>query len=342
MNRRFQLPLFLGLLALCLICILASLLVGTETLSIAQAWAEWRSGAPRYETPTLNILLNQRLPRTLAALIAGAGLSLAGCAFQALLRNPLATPYTLGVASAGAFGAWAATVIGQGTGAMASILGFSFVQIAAFACASADVLVIFLLAARKRMSPSILLLTGVTLGMLANAGIMTMRYFARPDRLVMMDRWLMGGVDVLGYQPVITLYVGVTPCLFILLAQASQLDQLGFSREMAVGRGVKIRRLQAVTFLVGSAMIAVIVSKVGPIGFVGLIVPHAIRGLTGSRHRVLMPLSAVAGGGFLCFCDIIARKLFPGETPLGIVTSLLGAPFFLYLLTRRRFTGWEG
>jgi len=111
--------------------------------------------------------------------------------------------------------------------------------------------------------------------------------------------------------------------------------------EIAAGRGINVKLLQVVTFFIGSLMTAMIVSVVGTIGFVGLIVPHIVRSMTGSRHRLLMPLSVLVGGGFLCFCDIVARKALPGETPIGIITTLLGGPFFLYLLMRRRFTDWE-
>ncbi|GMV93274.1 MAG: ABC transporter permease [Candidatus Hydrogenedentota bacterium] len=321
----------------------ASLLIGTETLSVGRIVAEWRAGEAINDSPALSILFNQRMPRTLVALIVGCGLTIAGCSFQALLRNPLATPYTLGIDSFGAFGAYAATIFGSAAGWTAfEIAGFSHVQASAFAFATFDVLLIYGMATRKtRMAPSVLLLAGVTLGLLAGSGILFLRYLARPEQLVNMDRWLMGGVDVIGYEPVLTLLIGVVPCSIVLLAQAPKFDQLGFGEEMAAGRGVNVRRLQLTTFLVCSLMTGIIVSKVGPIGFVGLIVPHAVRSITGSRHRVLMPVSMIAGGAFLCACDIIARKFMTGETPIGIITSLIGAPFFLYLLTRRRFTDWE-
>jgi iron complex transport system permease protein len=322
---------------------LASLLIGTENLSIGRIIAEWHAGAPLKQSPALSILVNQRMPRTLVALIVGCGLTIAGCSFQALLRNPLATPYTLGIDSFGAFGAYAATIFGSAAGLSAfEFAGFSHVQASAFAFATFDVLLIYGMATRKtRMAPSVLLLAGVTLGLLAGSGILFLRYLARPEQLVNMDRWLMGGVDVIGYEPVLTLLIGVLPCSVALLAQAPKFDQLGFGEEMAAGRGVNVRRLQLTTFLVCSLMTGIIVSKVGPIGFVGLIVPHAVRIVTGSRHRVLMPVSMIAGGAFLCACDIVARKFMTGETPIGIITSLIGAPFFLYLLTRRRFTDWE-
>lgn len=326
----------------CLAVMAASLFVGAETVSLGQAWRDWRAGIPVVESLSLSLLLIHRLPRTLAAVIAGSGLAVAGCSFQALLRNPLATPYTLGVASAAAFGAYTASVVTFGLGVRLSVLGFSPVQATAFLFAAVDVSVVYFLAVQRvRVSPSVLLLAGVTMGMIANAGMMLMRYLAHPSLLLSMERWLMGGVDVLGYGSVLTLFLGVTPCAVVLLAQAARFDQLGFGEEVAGGRGVNVRRLQAVTFLVGSLLTAVIVSEVGPIGFVGLIVPHAVRSVTGSRHRTLMPMCLVAGGAFLCLCDIFARKTLPGETPIGIITAFVGGPFFLYLLLRRRFDEWR-
>lgn len=316
-----------------------SLLVGAESISIADAWHAWRRGVPAYESPSLGILLYQRLPRTLAALLTGGGLALVGATFQALLRNPLATPYTLGMASAGALGAWIATIVFP---AGWVLLGFSPVQALAFVFAALNMSLVYAMALRRRrLSPAVLLLAGVTLGMIANAGILFMRYLARPDQLIMMDRWLMGAVDVLGFEPVIVLAVGVLPCSALLLAQGAKFDQLGFDPEMASARGVHVGRLQFVTFAVGSFMTAIIVSKVGPIGFVGLIVPHAVRSLTGSRHRLLMVVSFIAGGGFLCLSDIAARKLVAQELPIGVVTALVGGPFFLSLLLRRKLTDWE-
>jgi len=336
-------PAWLVALALCSVAlILASVFVGAQPIRPAVAWAEWRAGVPLHDSPVLSILINQRLPRTLAALIAGAGLALAGAVFQALLRNPLATPYTLGIASASAFGAWFAFILADAGWFAAGFFGLPATQGFAFLFAGINVLLIYLLAVRRtHTAPAVLLLAGVTLGMLFNSGIMLTRYLAAPERLVSMDRWLMGGVDVLGYRPVATLLIGVLPCAAILVAQAPKLDQFGFSTELAAGRGIHIKRLQLLTFLVGSLMTAVIVSVVGPIGFIGLIVPHAVRAFTGPRHAALLPLSMLCGGAFLCGCDILARMVLPGETPIGIITTLIGGPFFLYLLMRRKFTDWE-
>lgn len=320
-----------------------SLSTGKEAVSLARAWADWRAGLAPGESPALNILLYQRLPRTLAAALAGGGLALVGCAFQAVLRNPLATPYTLGIASAGALGAYTALVLVDAGLLLHRVAGVPTVQALAFLFAVGDVLLIYLMASRRaRPSPAVLLLTGVTLGIVANAGIMLARYFARPERLIDMDRWIMGGVDVLGLEPVAVVAAVVLPGAVLLMAQAGALDQFGFSTELAASRGVRTGRLQLTVLLLGSLITAVIVSKVGPIGFVGLIVPHSVRSFTGPRHRALMPASFIAGAGFLCLCDVVSRKMpIAGEVPIGIVTTLVGGPFFLYLLLRRNFADWE-
>lgn len=335
--------LFAAALILALLALLASLSIGRQSVSLLQAWREWRAQTPPGEASALYILLHLRLPRTLASFLAGAGLGLVGCAFQALLRNPLATPYTLGVAGAGSFGAYTALVLVDFGYLTHWVGGVPVVQLFAFLFAAIDVLLIFFLASgMRRPSPATLLLTGVTLGIIANSGILLMRYFARPERLIDMDRWIMGGVDVVGYGPIWTLAIGVLPAALLLIAQAHRLDQFAFNEDMAGGRGINVTRLQLAVLLLGSVVTGVIVSEVGPIGFVGLVVPHSVRVFTGARHRLLMPASFLAGGAFLCACDLVARRVpVAGEMPVGIITTLVGGPFFLYLLLRGRLNNWN-
>ncbi len=324
----------LGALALAMLAAAASILFGAEHLPLARLAGEWGNA----DSPIWNIVMQQRVPRTLAALLAGGGLALAGCAFQAALRNPLATPYTLGVSSAAALGAWCAGLARDSFG-LHAVPGME--QGFAFGFALADVALIFLFTRRQvHASPTVLLLAGVTLGMLANSGIMLTRYFALPERIVSMDRWLMGGVDVLGLSPIAVLAAGVLPCVALIYLQAPKLDQYCFSPELAEGRGVAIGALLWSVFFFGSLLTAVIVSITGPIAFIGLVVPHFVRMLTGSRHTVLMPVAFVAGGAFLCGCDLISRVVMPGETPAGIITTLVGAPLFLHILLRKRSGGF--
>lgn len=333
---------FAVMLLLLLMVSAASLFLGRAPVTPWGLIESLRAGNAVKDDPLLGIFLYQRLPRTLAAMLAGAGLALAGCVFQALLRNPLATPYTLGVANAAALGAWVAVLLGDaglwtnaGFGPYAS-------QAMAFLFALLDVALVYMLATRRGgAAPTVLLLAGVTLGMLFNAGLLLSRFLAAPDRLAAMDRWLMGGVDVLGFRPVLFLVVGALPVMLLLLRLAPHFDQYAFDPELAEARGVRVKRLQLWSFLGASFLTAVIVAEVGPIGFVGLIIPHAVRIVTGPRHFLLMPASMLCGAAFLCLCDIAARLVLPGETPIGIITTCIGAPIFLYMLIRRPTMDWN-
>jgi len=329
------LPVFLGAIAMAVAASVASVLLGAESLPLGRLVSEW--GQPH--SMAWDIVWQQRVPRTLAALIAGGGLAIAGTVFQAALRNPLATPYTLGVSSAAALGAWCAGLVRDQMG-WHGVPGLE--QGFAFGFALVDVALIFGFTRRSvHASPTVLLLAGVTLGMLANAGIMLTRYFAAPERVVSMDRWLLGGVDVLGTKPIALLLVGVVPCGVLLWSMSRQLDQYCFSPELAEGRGVSTQTLVWRVFFVASLLTAIIVSVTGPIGFIGLVVPHFVRVITGPRHGALLPVAFVAGGAFLCSCDLLSRLVMPGETPAGIITTLIGAPLFLHILLRTRAGAWR-
>ena len=318
---------------------------GAESVGPAEAWRAWldwrgaADGVPR--PPEVDIFFYLRLPRIAMAFLTGAVLSLVGAAFQAMLRNPLAEPYTLGVASGGAFGAALAFFLPVYWPFVAFAWGpFNHVQIFSFFGAALAVVVIYALARGKgRRSAVELLLAGVTMGMIFSALIMAVRYFTRPDLLVGMDRWMMGGLDVGGWRD-----VGATlPLLgvgsFALLRRARDLDQIAFGEELAMGRGVHVARLQREIFFAGSMAVGAVVAAAGPIGFVGLIVPHTVRRMIGPDHRLLLPCAMLAGGGFLVACDTFARTILaPTELPVGVVTSLLGGPFFIWLLVRARRT----
>jgi iron complex transport system permease protein len=270
----------------------------------------------------------------LLGLLAGGGLAVAGAVFQALLRNPLATPHTLGVSSAAALGAVVAICLG-----LPGPSGGPFTAVQFFALAGGllDVGLIYLLARRKEVfSPLKLLLAGVTMGLICSAIIMFVRFLSDPMKLVVVDRWLMGGLDVHGFRSLAAVLPIVLPALAVLLTEANTMNQLSMGEEMAAGRGVDVAAVQKEAFIAGSILTAAIVSVAGPIGFVGLIVPHLLRSLFGPDHRLLLFLCFFGGGVFLAAADAVARSVVaPSELPVGVLTAMLGGPFFLVLLMRR-------
>jgi len=325
--------------------------IGQTSIDPFETIRLWLTANASERIPKVDILINVRLPRVLLAFLAGAALGLAGAVFQALLRNPLATPYTLGVAAGGSLGAviclflptlmlrfeferarriLEAIVRGWGP--------FSGVQVCSFAASLVIVAIIYALArGQRRISTMGLLLAGVTLGLICSAAILFIRYLSEPRLLVVMDRWLMGGLDVTGWNTVWPVLPFLLPGAVILLAQARRYDQVAYGEELAAGRGVDVARLQKISFFGGSLLTASVVAVAGPIGFVGLIVPHAVRRIVGPDHRLLLPCVFLAAGAFLVVCDTVARTLFaPTELPVGVITALLGGPFFLYLLVRGR------
>ena len=294
------------------------------------------------------ILLTLRLPRIALAFLVGAALGVVGAVFQALLRNPLADPYTLGVSSGGSLGAVVAIFLPQLGFYWTPLpwLHFSHIQLFAFAGALAAVLMIYLLArGGERVSTMELLLAGVTMSMIFGALILSVRYFAEPHLLKDMDRWMMGGLNVAGWKDVLTVLPFLLPALLVLLSIARGLDQMAFGDELAGARGVNVGRLQRTAFFSASLATGAVVAVSGPIGFVGLIVPHTVRRLIGPDHRLLLPCVFFGAGGFLVLCDTFARTVIaPTELPVGIITALLGGPFFIYLLIsgRRRGQLWFG
>jgi iron complex transport system permease protein len=273
-----------------------------------------------------------RLPRALAATLVGGTLAVAGVVFQGLLRNPLATPYTLGVSAGAALGAMVAITFGAawpvGGVATASLAG-----------AVIAVMVVYLLAsARHRgLSTTVLLLAGVVLNAFFSALILFVQYLSNFADTYRALRWLMGDLDVASYLPLlVALPFIVVPGLgFAWLARPLNLLSLG--AEAAGSRGVNVVLAQRVAFFSASIATGAAVSVGGPIGFVGIIVPHFVRLLVGADHRLVLPGSAFIGGAFLVLCDAVARTVFaPLELPVGIVTALIGGPFFLWLLLRQR------
>ena len=281
------------------------------------------------------IVWELRLPRVLLALVAGAGLAVAGTVLQAVVHNPLADPYVLGVASGAGFGAVAALTL---TGGVLATVGPSAAAFGGAVLALGAVLVLG--TQRGTLVPGRVLLAGVAVGYLLSAGTSYLQLRADPTQLAGLLFWLLGSVSGARWHELALPTAVVVGGTALVWARARHLDTLLFGDEAAAALGVDVRRLRAVLLVVACLLTAVVIAVAGGIGFVGLLVPHAVRMLVGPGHRVVVPLAAVVGGTFLVLVDVAARTVdAPNELPLGIFTAALGAPFFLWLLRARRTAG---
>ncbi len=321
-------------LLLLLVVVFIALAVGSESVNIGQACRDLSDN--NVSSIDVRIIFNQRLPRIVMALIAGGALALIGAVFQTILHNPLADPYTLGLAGSSSAGAVLALSLPSLSGM--SIAGFGLVQIFSLLGAGMSAAFIYRLARRSgAMSVNTLLLAGVVIGIISSALVMLIRYLSSPHLLVSMDRWIMGGLDINRLGEVLPLLPLILPGLGVLFCQAVSLNHIVFGEELAAGLGVSVNSVQKWCFFGGSVTTAAIVSQTGPIAFVGLIVPHIVKKINGTDHRLLLPACFLAGGSFLILCDTLARTIAaPAEMPVGIITAAIGGVFFIALLVSRR------
>lgn len=330
-RRRHAWRIYVGFGALLAAALLGAPLVGSTRLHLEQVFDRTR---PFAENLDAQIFFIARLPRVLAAAAVGATLAVAGVVMQALLRNPLATPFTLGVSAGSALGAMLAmTLLPAWTAG-----GFTAVPLASLAGALGAVLIVYALAQvrRRGFSTDVLLLAGVTLNAFFSALILLVQYLSDFTQTVRTLRWLMGDLDVAGYGPLLAALPMLLIAGAVFLWLAPSLNVLALGAEQAGTRGVPVLAVQRLAFFGASLATGVAVSLAGPIGFVGIIVPHLVRLLVGADHRLVIPAAALFGGAFLIGCDALARTVMaPVELPVGVVTSVIGAPFFLWLLVRR-------
>ena len=282
------------------------------------------------------LLFEVRLPRIALGAIAGAGLSIVGASFQALLRNPLAEPYVLGVSGGAAFGATVAIALGAGT---VTLLGAALVPAAALAGGLGATLLVYTIARRSEhgSAGTSILLAGVMVNAVAAALVTFLKVFVGPARAQQLLRWLTGFVDLPTTSSLVmtAIYVGVGSA--VLLADAARLNLLALGDDTAGTLGVDVRSLTRRTFFASSCIVGAIVALTGLIGFVGLVVPHALRRLIGPDHRALLPAAMLVGASMVLLCDLAARLLFRAlgtEPPVGAVTAMIGGPLFLGLLAR--------
>ena len=287
-------------------------------------------GEKMADTMLDTIVWQIRFPRVLLAGLVGATLSLGGLVFQAILRNPLAEPYILGISGGSAIGA----IIGI----LSGLSRFPGVSLTAFAGSLATLFLLLIMSSGKSLlKKNTLLLSGVMVNAFCSAIIMflvSMTYDARLHNIIF---WLMGDLSMCDINQVGILALMLLPCFIILFCYSHSMNIMLMGNEMAQTMGINIRRVTAVLLIVTSFMVSATVCYCGLLGFVGLVIPHLLRLVFGSDHRILVPASILGGGSYMIICDLLARVLpQQGEVPVGVVTAMVGAPLFIYLLKRSK------
>jgi iron complex transport system permease protein len=329
------LGLFLAVIAL----LLFPTLGGDISLKRALADGPWNTSA----SPDAMIFWSTRIPRVILALLVGGSLAVAGLVCQSVLRNPLAEPYILGISGGAAFGKMVAVILGlRGTAYLLAIT-----PLFCFAGALLPLFVLYSLSSMsRRMSHTTLLLGGIMLNVFFTSVIVLLQYFADLTQVRQMFLWSMGALDVVGYREIMFV-LPITLLLFgVLLMQTRAMNLLTLDAVSAAHLGLNVKRTSNYLLLIAAFLTSLMVAVSGPIGFVGLIVPHALRLIFSSDNRLLAPLCMVYGGVFLAVCDFIGwrgmelmqsvgmRLVQVSEIPVGVITSVLGGPFFFFLLMR--------
>jgi iron complex transport system permease protein len=305
--------------------------IGSTPIRLARVFSRT---VPFADNVDAQVFFIARLPRVVAAALVGAGLSIAGVLFQALLRNPLASPDTLGVSAGATLGAMLAITFHMD----AAPFGLPPVPTASFIGSVGALGIVYLMAvARHRgTSSTVLLLAGIALSALFAAVIQFVQLIAGPSEVFRNVRWMMGSLDVAGYAPIAGALVPLALAFGASATLPRVLDLISLGTAAAESRGVDVRRAERIALVSASLSTGAAVSLGGPVPFVGIVVPHIVRLLIGADHRLVLPASALFGASFLIVCDLVARTAFaPLELPVGIVTAMIGGPFFLWLLFRR-------
>jgi iron complex transport system permease protein len=288
-------------------------------------------------SPDAEVFWRLRLPRTIAAYLAGAGLSVSGLVFQAMFRNPLATPFMLGVSSGAAFGASVYFRLGIAF----SVLGSMGSLGAALLGGLLSMFFVYMITrAKGGFSTPVMLLAGVVINFFFSSLMLFIQYWSNSNDSLKIMHWLMGSLTGLEIARLADLAFIVIAGSAIIFRLAFELDLFTAGEELAASRGVPVRRTKITAFAVSSVMVGAVVSLAGPIGFVGMMVPHICRLKFGWSHARLLPASFMLGGCFLVLCDLLSRSvLAPAEIPIGIITALIGGPFFLWTLFRTNRSG---
>jgi iron complex transport system permease protein len=328
-----------GLFILLVVIVILATAIGSvqipflTTSSILVSKLPWVEITPIWISPLETIILDIRLPRVILAGLVGAALAIAGATYQGLFRNPLADPYLIGVAQGAALGA----VIGFLLPSTWHSIGFGIIPLLAFCGALVSTASVYSLArVGKTLPVTTLILAGVALGALL-ASIVSYLIISSDEKMHGIMFWLMGSFSLSQWSEAIIVLPYVLLGIIIILLYARPLNLMQLDEEQAQQLGVNVEKLKLTLLAAATLITAAAVSFAGIIGFVGIIVPHAVRLIWGADHRFLLPLSVLTGAIFLILADLIARTVMaPTEVPIGVITALCGAPFFLYLLRRRK------
>ncbi|MDO5862439.1 MAG: iron ABC transporter permease [Thermoplasmata archaeon] len=335
-------------IAFILICVIVCILVAGFSITIGDypigmleayqiLWDHITGNPDVIGTIEDRVVWQLRLPRILIALIAGAGLAVAGAAMQSTLKNPLADPYTTGISSGAAFGATIAICYGAGIAS-----GNAAIVINAFVFALIPTAIIVIISATKKVSPVSMIMAGIAVMYIFNALTTVLKLWADPDDLSAVYKWQVGSFEGLYWDDVPVMFVvTLIGSIFILLI-SNKLNVLAAGDESAKSMGIDASKLRIICLIVVSLVTASIVSFTGIIGFVGLVAPHVVRIFIGSDNRYLIPASIAFGAALLLISDLVGRTVIsPAVLQVGVVTSFLGGPLFLYLILRQKKEAWR-
>lgn len=316
-----------------------SVSLGAVTISLAKSWSILGhhllglSGVGKWTASESSIILDLRLPRILSGALVGSALAMAGAVLQALLRNPLADPFVLGISSGAAVGAVLAILFGLG----ATFLGAYAIPGSAFGGALFTLFLVYFIARTEGRAPTnTMLLAGVIVSSFFSAVIMFLISATSDEQIYNVTFWLMGNLEYMASQPLWIVFFFLIVGGGILLSLARDFNLLSLGEETASELGVDVERVKKTAFIFASLITGAVVSVSGLIGFVGLIVPHVVRMVWGPDHRFLLPASALVGAMLMVVADTLARTVMaPTEIPVGVVTAMGGAPFFVYLLRKK-------
>lgn len=321
----------------CIVMAIVSVMIGTYPMTASDVWNQIAIAIFGGDkgTTIYHVVIDLRMPRVLAALVCGFGLAVCGTAMQSMLKNPLADPYTMGISSGAGFGAALAILLGI------EIISGGGTVVNAFIFAVLPAMVIMFLSKFRQATPTMMILCGTALMYLFNALTQLFMLVADPEAMDAVYTWMVGSVDGVDFGEIIIMILIVAVGSVFIQAMSGQLNVMGLGDDSAKTLGVNVERRRLIVMMVVTLVAASVVAFTGIIGFVGLVAPHIVRTLLGADNRYLIPAAAIFGSVLLMVADIISRTIVaPQMLPVGVVTSCIGGPLFMFLILRSSKEAW--